>query len=138
MKASVRIWTAFVLALVVPGIIVLVAYRNTLALLEAVQQVGNSNAVINKIQDLLIVLSEAESRQRGFIITGKDIYLEPYRKSVNHVREVMSQLHAAVPDASEQARRFDALEPVLSARLEELQVTVEFRQEAGMEAAQKI
>ncbi len=138
MKASIRIWTAFVLALIVPATIVLVAYRNTIALVEAVHDVGNSNAIINKLQQLLIVLSEAESRQRGFIITGKDIYLEPYRTSVKDVRQVMSELHAAVADSSQQARRLDALEPVLSARLEELQVTVEFRQEAGLEAAQKI
>jgi methyl-accepting chemotaxis protein len=138
MKASVQIWTAFILALIIPATIVLVAYRNTLSLVEAVRDVGQSNAVINKVQELLIVLSEAESRQRGFIITGKDVYLEPYKTSVSQVRQVMSELHAAVADSSEQARRLDALEPVLSARLEELQITVEFRQEAGLEAAQKI
>jgi methyl-accepting chemotaxis protein len=138
MRASIRIWAAFVLALAVPSIIVLVAYRNTLALVEAVQEVGESNTVINKLQELLIVLSEAESRQRGFIITGKDVYLDPYRKSISQVRQVMSELHASVADSSPQARRLDALEPVLSARLEELQVTVEFRQEAGLEAARKI
>lgn len=138
MKASVQIWTAFILALIIPATIVLVAYRNTLALVEAVEHVGESNAIINKLQELLIVLSEAESRQRGFIITGKDVYLEPYRKSVSEVRQVMSGLHAAAADSSEQARRIDALEPVLSARLEELQVTIEFRQQTGLEAAQKI
>ena len=79
-----------------------------------------------------------ESRQRGFIITGRDIYLKPYSQSVNQVRKVVSELHALVPDNSDQERRLDALEPVLSARLEELQVTVEFRQQTGLEAAQKI
>ncbi len=138
MKASVQIWTAFILALIIPATIVLIAYRNTLALVDAVREVGESNAIINKLQELLIVLSEAESRQRGFIITGKDVYLAPYQKSVSQVRQVMSELHAAAAESPEQGRRLDALEPVLSARLEELQVTIEFRQQAGLEAAQKI
>ncbi len=138
MRARFRIWAAFILALIIPATVVLIAYRNTLALVKAVQDVGESDAVINKLQDLLTVLSEAESRQRGFIITGKDVYLEPYRKSVGQLRKVVSELHATVPDTSPQARRLDALEPVLSARLEELQVTIEFRQEAGLEAAQKM
>jgi methyl-accepting chemotaxis protein len=138
MKASIRIWAAFILALIIPATIVVVAFRNTLALVGSVENVSESNGFINKLQELLIVLSEAESRQRGFIITGKDVYLEPYRHSVSEVRRVMSQLHALVADSSDQARRLDALEPVLSARLEELQVTIEFRQEAGLEAAQKI
>ena len=88
MKASIRIWTAFVLALIIPAAIVLVAYHNTLELVEAVQDVGEANTVINKLQELLIVLSEAESRQRGFIITGKDVYLAPYGSSIRQVRQV--------------------------------------------------
>ncbi len=138
MKANIRIWTAFVLALIIPVTVILFAYRDTVGLVQAVQDLGDPNAVINKLQELLIVLSEAESRQRGFIITGRDIYLKPYSQSVNQVRKVVSELHALVPDNSDQERRLDALEPVLSARLEELQVTVEFRQQTGLEAAQKI
>jgi methyl-accepting chemotaxis protein len=107
-------------------------------LVEAVHKVSDSNTVINKLQDLLIVLNEAESRERGFIITGKDVYLEPYRKSVSQVRQVVSELHAAVPDTSAEAQRLDALEPLLSARIEELQVTIEFRQQNGLQAAQQL
>jgi CHASE3 domain sensor protein len=138
MKASIRIWIAFILALIIPATIILFAYLNMVALLEAVHEVGDSNAVINKLQDLLIVLSEAESRERGLIITGKDVYLEPYRKSVSEVRQVISELHGAVADTSAQAQRLDALEPVLSGRLEELQVTIEFRQQNGLQAAQQL
>src|SRR5580704_1145489 len=60
----------------------LVGYRNIRQLNEDQYWVVHTHVVLDSLDDLLSTIKDAETGQRGFIITGDERYLEPYQKAV--------------------------------------------------------
>ena len=40
---------------------------------------------VGRLQQVTLTISEAESAQRGYLLTGKDEYLAPYRRAVTRL-----------------------------------------------------
>ena len=55
-----------------------VAYRSTDVLIENNANVAHSHLVMEDIAQLLSLMKDTETGQRGYVITGDDAYLEPY------------------------------------------------------------
>ena len=72
-KAGIAILFA---ALLING---LVSYRATRILIANQQRVAHTYQVIGEIEGVLSTLKDAETGERGYIITGSDAYLEPYQ-----------------------------------------------------------
>src|SRR5690349_8869009 len=88
-------------------------------------------------QNLLTGLVDAETGQRGFIITGEDRYLEPYQAAVQAIPGRMTKLRA-VADGPVPRNRIDRLETLVSAKLDELAKTIRVRRAEGREAATRV
>src|SRR4029077_17419384 len=58
------------------------AYRNTRQLLEDAGSVAHTHEVLDLTSDVLRTLVDAETGQRGFLITGKKDFLEPYQQAL--------------------------------------------------------
>ena len=55
------------------------SYRNTVQLYAAAEGVAHSEQVQGALEQVLTSAAEAETGQRGYIITGNERYLEPFR-----------------------------------------------------------
>ncbi len=53
--------------------------------LDATRRVVAHQFSIDRLQETLSTVDDAETGQRGFLLTGQDDYLEPYRKAVQRV-----------------------------------------------------
>jgi signal transduction histidine kinase/ActR/RegA family two-component response regulator len=91
--------------------------------------------VQNAIGSIETALIEAQSGNRGFIITGQDSYLDPYHNGLKALQERTVQLERLVSDNAEQTATLEALKGVISARLERLAAGIEVRRKDGLEAA---
>ena len=76
--------------------------------------------VITMINDLFIVIEDAETGQRGFIITGETAYLDPYQSALQTVPHSLAVLRVLVADSPNQLDQVAALEASLDQKLEEL------------------
>ena len=56
------------------------AYRNTRQLHEDASLVAHTHEVLDALGDLLSIIKDAETGERGFLITGVRRYLKPYRR----------------------------------------------------------
>ena len=45
-------------------------------------EVVSTHEVMRATRDLLLAAEDAETGQRGFVITGNEVFLDPYRKAV--------------------------------------------------------
>ncbi|RYD32182.1 MAG: hypothetical protein EOP87_13280, partial [Verrucomicrobiaceae bacterium] len=54
------------------------AYRNTTALRAGMRQVENTHTVIVSLENVLSLMKDAETGQRGYLLTGIEDYLRPY------------------------------------------------------------
>ncbi len=76
----------------------------------------------------LSLLKDAETGQRGFVITGDDAFLDPYTRAVPAVSSALAELRELAADDASLQRWIDDLEPVIvSAKLAELKRTIEQR-----------
>jgi diguanylate cyclase (GGDEF)-like protein len=91
---------------------------------------------LRQVQELLI---DAETGQRGFVITGLEEFLQPYHAAIATLPAVLDQLPERFPDATPRER--ELIQSVLGnarQRLEGLSKNVQLRRTAGFEAVQPI
>lgn len=69
-------------------------------------------------------IQEAETGQRGYLLTGDTRFLEPYERAVSLITGDLAQLRAAARSDPVQARRVAEIDDLLEAKLDELARTI--------------
>ena len=98
------------------------------------QWVNHTHLVIEKLDALSANLIDAETGERGYLLTGKESYLEPYDGAAGRVHENTKDLRELTADNAIQQRALDRLEQVIGARLARLQHGIEIRRHGGLAA----
>lgn len=139
MKWSIEksITTGFGIAFLVLGLIGGLAYWNTTQLVATASLVNHTYQVLEAEESLLSHIANAETGQRGYIITGQEEYLEPYYISINTINAQVDTLQALTADNPRQQERLNSLRPLLQLRLDKLEAVLDIRQEQGFTAAQQ-
>ena len=115
-----------------------VAYRSTDVLIDNDHKVTHSHAVLEDLAHVLSLMKDAETGQRGFVLTGEDSYLEPYQGAVGGVSRVIDDLRTLTADNPHQQKRLDEAKPLIDAKLAELKRTIDLRREQGFDASLKV
>jgi CHASE3 domain sensor protein len=105
---------------------------------QASQQVAHTYQVLSALESILTQLKSAESAKRGFVITGKESFLDPVRQAETSILKEMESLNTLISGNPEQQRRLAELRPGITARMEELREVIAARRERGFEAAQQL
>jgi methyl-accepting chemotaxis protein len=117
-----------------------VSYRTTTRLVDTAGLVAHTHQVLESLERLLSLLKDTETGQRGFVITGEERYLEPYKAALPLIERTLEEVRELSRDNPNQQRRFDLLEPPLKAKLAELAETIELRgnPQRGFDAARQV
>jgi methyl-accepting chemotaxis protein len=114
-----------------------VAYRSTDLLIDNNGRVAHTHRVLEDIAEVLSLLKDAETGQRGFVITGDESFLEPYQAALGPLPKTVASLRSLTSDNPHQLQRLDEAEPLILAKLAELKRTIDQRRTQGFEATQK-
>ena len=123
------------LLLVVTGIVLYSALNDSN---EKSAQVEHSNEVLTEIEATLSILKDGETGQRGFIITGQEDYLEPFRAADQHAGEKLSHLKALTENNQFHREQLAAAEPLIQSKFALMRRTIDLRRNYGFEAAQRV
>ena len=91
--------------------------------------------VLGTIKDLDLAVRDAETGQRGFLLTGNRDYLAPYEAAIGQVSFLQGELQRLTADNTAQQERLKTLAPVLQRKLEELAQTIQLRRTNGFDSA---
>ncbi len=94
--------------------------------------------VLGKLKDLSIGMRDAETGQRGYLLTGDDDYLTPYKGAIDRVTFLQGELQRLTADNPVEQDRLHTLSPILQRKLEELAQTVQLRRTEGLEPALRV
>jgi CHASE3 domain sensor protein len=126
-------------AYVIPVLIMILlgglSYQNTQTLVESGRWVEHTYQVLGELNAMVLSLKDAETGERGYVITGKEEFLGPYREAVTSIGKEYEDIRAITRDNPEQQRRLDALHPLIQNKLAELARIIEERRRGGLEAA---
>ncbi len=88
--------------------------------------------VVEKLQTIRIDITQAETGQRGYMLTGQDRYLELYGAGADQVRQDMKELPDLIQDNPAEREAIQRLDPLIAARLAELADGIEVRKQSGL------
>ena len=77
-----------------------------------------------EISRLLRVMLSAESGQRGYLLTGRTEYREPYKRALADVGPLLDRVHAVYASVPEQAAEIRQLDELTRQKLSELETTL--------------
>ena len=100
-----KLGSGFAVAALILLIVAFVGYRATAILIENDERVEHSRQVQVVLADLLSALKDAETGQRGFLITGDNAYLAPYRAALNVIEPRLALFAHLTADNPDQQRR---------------------------------
>ncbi len=132
-----RLAVGFGLSFVLLALIGTVAYRGIDALTRTSYGVTHSRAISERLAQLMGMLGDAETGQRGFVITGDESFLEPHTTALASIPVVMKELRELTADEPDQQRRLDEVDQLITRKLAELQRTILLRRTAGFEVTAK-
>ncbi len=130
-----KIAAGFGVSFLLLAVIGFVAYRSIDTLARTSVMVTHTHDVLNQLSFLLGRMTDAETGQRGFVITGDDAFLEPYRGASDDVTRTIADLRSLTSDNPAQQRRLDQAEQLIAAKFTELQRIIDIRRSRDLQAA---
>src|SRR6266446_6614798 len=114
------------------------SYRYTVRVDGAADARKQSYEAQLTLDDVVARLVDAETGQRGYLLTGDEAYLEPYHEAIKNLDQVMGRLKVLTAGNPDQQKHLQALEPLIEKKLAELQTSIDLRRKEGFEAANQV
>jgi PAS domain S-box-containing protein len=111
------------------------AYRDGLESRTSAGAVTHTYQVLETLHAIVSSLHDAERGQRGHVISGKEEYLQPYRRSVTEVESHLTELQNLTADNPAQQERLKALAGITARRVASLERTLSTRRAHGLDSA---
>jgi signal transduction histidine kinase/CheY-like chemotaxis protein len=128
---GVWLGAAIAAAFVLVGLAVL----NWSGVREADRQYREQLRARGEVNRLVSLVTDAETGQRGFVLTGEEKYLEPYDRATQRIAEVLLELKSDLGGDRELSGALEDLRANVARKLSELALTIEMRREQGFDAA---
>jgi PAS domain S-box-containing protein len=102
---------------------------------RAAAQADHTRGILESVQRLFSTVQDAETGQRGYLLTGEEKYLTPYYLAIQLASGEMARLKSLLTEPRDQPRDAARLSDLLDQKLAELHQTIELRRTHGFEAA---
>lgn len=104
-------------------------------LLRNEHRVIETQSLLTQLETVLSSMTQAETAERGFLITDDADYLQTYRKAVENTGATLDVLEQRMTGDAEQQQRLAALRQHVDSRFEELRHAIAAQQTEGFTAA---
>lgn len=133
-----RIAIGFAIAILLLLVVAGTAYRSTGQLVDASASTTHTYKVLRHIESVTATMVDAETGQRGFVLTGEESYLDPYRAAIGRLDQIQRELRSLTADNPAQQARLTRLDPAVRAKLDEMANIVTTRRDKGFDAARQV
>jgi len=127
-----KIIAGFGIALAILILVGVLSYRTMVRNDEDRQWVTHTHQVLEQVDLLLTDLLNAETGERGFILTGEESFLEPYKEALARLNGDVKDLHELISDNPIEQGTMDRVEPLITERLGMLRDRIEVRKKEGL------
>ncbi|MBE9189154.1 diguanylate cyclase [Gloeocapsopsis crepidinum LEGE 06123] len=114
------------------------SYRNLNRLISTHTQATNSHEVLEKLENVISQIKDVETGQRGYVITGKENYLEPYNIATSSIGQKLEELRYFIGSDPKYQQQLDKLESLIQQRIAVSQYVINTRKKFGFETAKQL
>ena len=113
------------------------SYRNIRQMHDDAQTVDHTHHTLAALNSIISLAKDAETGQRGYLITGEPSYLEPYHVALSAIDESVRTLEQLTRDNPAQQASIPVLKSRIANRLNILEERLVLRKGKGFEAARE-
>ena len=128
----------YLVALTVLAIDATLVYASLMTITRSNRLVDHSRQVVIQLERAFSILKDAETGQRGYLLTGRDEYLEPFRTGELALEPTLAVLRSLTSDDAPQSALSAELERLARAKMAELRTTIALRRERGLDSALEV
>lgn len=103
------LYSVLAITVLVLGVVIGIAFFNLYQLGRYTDQVAHTSAVLGKAEEVFAVLKDAETGQRGYLVTNDDDYLDLYFDASRRIDPLLRSLDSLTFEDSHQALNMDTL-----------------------------
>jgi len=117
-----------------------ISLANRLALdnyVDAMDRRVESQQMLVRLQSLLSIMLDAETGQRGYLLTGDPKFLEPYHRALQRIEPELDQLREA-PEGQISNQCLESLVPSIQEKMARMAHSIQTYDQDGPEAARNL
>src|SRR5262245_24262218 len=115
LERRLLIW--FLVSMLALGGIGLLSYRSTENLTASENWIDHTYQVIAALETGTALLTDVETKQRGFLLTGDEMFLKDCQAGQSQVDGWLKTVRTLTADNPEQQRQLDTLQSLIKTRL---------------------
>jgi len=128
---------AFVCAVVALTVLVVSEYGYRQIVKEAAL-ISQQDETKSDLLNLMYLASDAETSQRGYLLTDKTAYLQPYEAAVQGIPKILNRLQNAFEEDPEGLAMFSLISRTMSSKLAELDITIHLQKKGLLNASKAV
>lgn len=124
-------WTSAIWVLLVAAILAttVLTQRSLSRLADSREVITHSHLVSNTLNDMMSLMLDAETGQRGFLLSGRAPYLQPYYTALTQLRQARAALGSALSQVPSALAPLSVLDKAIAAKLQDLDRAVSLKSE---------
>ena len=134
-RFTTLVYVAAICVMLLSGITL---YRNVHERGAAVERMTHTQQVMLQLQEVEYLIIDAETGQRGYLLTGDKAYLQPYEHAQTRIDPALDRLTILTSDDPLQQSRIVQLRGIIAAKMNELQSTVSLYEQGNTGEALQI
>jgi len=125
----------FILVGIVVAVGVTATYLAGHVVIRSRDRVQQYDEILAELQDVLVTVEDAETGQRGYLITGQQEYLAPYREAVDRIHRRLEGLRKLAEEGRLPKDAVQKLGGMIQQKFSELDETVQIYERGGAKSA---
>ena len=105
---------------------------------EAAKQADHIQEILLELERLISDIKDAETGQRGYIITGRKEFLEPYHAGLTLIKPRHNKLTRYMANEHQLIDELDEVEILMDEKFAEMKQKIQLREAKGLAAAQVV
>ena len=105
------------------------SYNSIENLLTSARLVNHTDSVLQRLETTISTLKDAETGQRGFLLTGEDKFLDPYNGAYEKALNTVNEIKVLTMDNPEQQQSCEQLRVAISERLASLDQLIKMKRD---------
>jgi len=115
-----------------------VAIWSLQSILRDIDHTSNTSELMLALESRMSFLQDAETGERGFVLTGDPLFLEPFTNAEARLASTTESLRTLMRSQPDNAERMHRLEELTDAKMAELREVIAARRREGFEKAQAL
>ena len=107
---STKVTIGFAIALAMLIFVSVFSYRHITKLIDNVRLVEHTHEVLEELKGIQSSMNDIETGVHGYVITGKDRYLEPYYNAIKVIDQKVNHIRTLTSDNPKQQSRLVTLQ----------------------------